>query len=49
MTDYKAGTPEQWLGARLELLQERICTEGDELAWRQQALPRASMGASEGG
>src|SRR5216683_4764887 len=34
MTDYKAGTPEQWLGARLELLQSKKEYAQKATSWR---------------
>src|ERR1700732_1864723 len=41
MTDHKTGTREEWLAARLELLEaEKALTKrGDELARQRQALP----------
>ncbi|HEV2618631.1 MAG TPA: DUF899 family protein, partial [Acidobacteriaceae bacterium] len=41
MTDYKTGTREEWLAARLELLdaEKELTRRGDELAQRRQALP----------
>src|ERR1700680_2057658 len=41
MTDHKTGTREQWLAARLELLQDEkaLTRRGDELAKRRQELP----------
>ncbi len=41
MTDHKIGTREEWLAARLELLEaeKALTRRGDELAQRRQALP----------
>src|ERR1700747_251609 len=41
MTTHKIGTREQWLAARLELLdaEKELTRRGDELAQRRQALP----------
>jgi predicted dithiol-disulfide oxidoreductase (DUF899 family) len=41
MTDHKTGTPEQWLAARLELLnaEKELTRRADELAKRRQQLP----------
>jgi predicted dithiol-disulfide oxidoreductase (DUF899 family) len=41
MTDHKTGTREQWLAARLELLEaeKALTRRGDELAQRRQELP----------
>ena len=41
MTDHKTGTPEEWLAARLELLEaeKELTRRGDELARRRQELP----------
>ena len=41
MTDHKTGTREEWLAARLELLQaeKALTRRGDELARRRQELP----------
>jgi predicted dithiol-disulfide oxidoreductase (DUF899 family) len=41
MTDHKTGTREEWLAARLELLEaeKELTRRGDELALRRQALP----------
>ena len=41
MTDHNIGTRDEWLAARLDLLQaERELTHlSDELAWRRQELP----------
>ena len=41
MTDHKTGTREQWLAARLELLEaeKQHMRQGDELARRRQELP----------
>jgi predicted dithiol-disulfide oxidoreductase (DUF899 family) len=41
MTDHKTGTREEWLAARLELLEaeKELTRRGDELARRRQALP----------
>src|SRR2546430_12037752 len=41
MTDHKIGTREEWLAARLELLEaeKALTRRGDELAQRRQELP----------
>ena len=41
MTDHKTGTREEWLAARLDLLQaeKEHSRKGDELARRRQDLP----------
>src|SRR6516164_10252448 len=41
MTSHKTGTPEEWLTARLELLQaeKALTRRSDELARRRQELP----------
>src|SRR5437899_5156778 len=41
MTDHKTGTREEWLAARLELLdaEKALTRRGDELARRRQELP----------
>src|SRR5271166_3174582 len=41
MTDHKTGTREQWLAARLELLEaeKALTRQSDELARRREALP----------
>ncbi len=41
MTDHKTGTPEEWLAARLELLdaEKELTRRSDELARRRQELP----------
>src|SRR5205809_607017 len=41
MTDHKTGTRQEWLAARLELLdaEKELTRRGDELARRRQALP----------
>src|SRR6202795_2015326 len=41
MNDHKIGTREQWLAARLELLEDEkaLTRRGDELAQRRQELP----------
>src|SRR3981081_4132051 len=41
MTDYKTGTHEEWLAARLELLkaEKELTRRSDELARRRQELP----------
>jgi predicted dithiol-disulfide oxidoreductase (DUF899 family) len=41
MTSHKTGTPEEWLAARLELLQaeKELTRHGDELARQRQELP----------
>src|SRR5438874_4034038 len=41
MTDHKTGTREEWLAARLELLEaeKELTRRGDELAGRRQELP----------
>src|SRR5260370_36812584 len=41
MTDHKTGTREEWLAARLELLEEEkaLTRRGDELARRRRELP----------
>ena len=41
MTSHKTGTREQWLAARLELLEaeKEQTRRGDDLAWRRQELP----------
>ena len=41
MTDHKTGTREQWLAARLDLLEEEkeLTRRSDELARRRQELP----------
>ncbi len=41
MTTHKTGTREQWLAARLELLEaeKELTRQSDELARRRQALP----------
>src|SRR5258705_2098383 len=41
MTDHKAGTREEWLAARLELLEaeKALTRRSDELARRRQELP----------
>ena len=41
MTTHKTGTREQWLAARLELLEaeKELTRRGDEVARRRQALP----------
>jgi predicted dithiol-disulfide oxidoreductase (DUF899 family) len=46
MTDHKAGTPSEWLAARLELLEaeKELTRRGDELARRRQELPWVRIG-----
>ena len=41
MTDHRIGTPEEWLTARLELLEveKELTRRSDELARRRQELP----------
>ena len=41
MTSYKTGTPEEWLTARLELLEaeKELTRQGDEVSRRRQELP----------
>jgi predicted dithiol-disulfide oxidoreductase (DUF899 family) len=41
MTDHRTGTPQQWLAARLELLEaeKELTRRGDELARQRQELP----------
>ena len=41
MTEHKTGTPEEWLAARLELLEaeKELTRRSDELARRRQQLP----------
>jgi predicted dithiol-disulfide oxidoreductase (DUF899 family) len=41
MTDHKTGTPQEWLAARLELLEDEkaLTRRSDELARRRQELP----------
>ena len=41
MTDHKTGTREEWLAARLELLEDEkaLTRRSDELARRRQELP----------
>src|ERR1700694_4581336 len=45
MTDHKTGTREEWLAARLELLEDEkaLTRRGDELAQRRQELPWVRM------
>src|SRR5487761_957671 len=45
MTDHKTGTREQWLAARLELLEaeKALTRRGDELAQRRRELPWVRM------
>ena len=50
MTDHKTGTREEWLAARLELLEaeKALTRRSDELARRRQELPwvRVSIGTT---
>ena len=45
MTDHKTGTPEEWLAARLDLLdaEKDLTRRSDELARRRQELPWVLM------
>ena len=46
MTSHKTGTREEWLAARLELLEaeKQVTRRGDELARRRQELPWVRIG-----
>jgi len=46
MTDHKTGTRQDWLAARLELLEaeKELTRRGDELARRRQELPWVRIG-----
>ena len=46
MTDHKTGTREEWLAARLELLEaeKAMSRRGDELARQRQELPWVRIG-----